>query len=95
MEILHIEDLGVTESVVTNAVVLVLEYIPGVCLAQFSLNNVQFPPVDVLLSKVCDRHDYVIYNGAVDSLRTVLFNEHFIKPWSDEYMLVKLLTRSF
>ena len=54
-----------------------------------------YSPVDVLLSNVCDRHDYVIDNGVVDSLRTVLFNENFIKPWSDEYMLVKLLTRSF
>ena len=54
-----------------------------------------YSPVDVLLSNVCDRHDSVIDNGAVDSLRTVLFNENFIKPWSDEYMLVKLLTRSF
>ena len=54
-----------------------------------------YSPVDVLLSNVCDIHDYVIDNGAVDSLRTVLFNENFIKPWSDEYMLVKLSTRSF
>ena len=54
-----------------------------------------YSPVDVLLSNVCDIHASVIDNGAVDSLRTVLFNENFIKPWSDEYMLVKLLTRSF
>ncbi len=34
-------------------------------------------------------------DGAVDSLRYILFHEHFMKPWSSEYMLVKLLTRSF
>ena len=51
--------------------------------------------VDVVLNDACYRHDSVKYNGAMDSLRTVLFNENFIKTWSDEYMLVKLLTRSF
>ena len=31
-------------------------------------------------------------DGVVDSLRNLLFHEHFIKPWSNEYLLVKLLT---
>ena len=34
-------------------------------------------------------------DGVVDSLRNLLFHEHFIKPWSNEYLLVKLLTKSF
>ena len=36
----------------------------------------------VLFDKVYDRHDIVINDGVVDSLRTytLLFNEYFIKP---------------
>ena len=34
-------------------------------------------------------------SGLVDSIRAMLLTENFIKPWSDEYLLVKLLTRSF
>ena len=34
-------------------------------------------------------------SGLVDSIRVMLLTENFIKPWSDEYLLVKLLTRSF
>ena len=34
-------------------------------------------------------------DGVVDSLRNLLLHEHFIKPWSNEYLLVKLLTKSF
>ena len=34
-------------------------------------------------------------SGLVDSIRAMLFTEHLIKPWSDEYLIVKLLTRSF
>ena len=33
-----------------------------------------YSPVDVLLTNVCDRHDPVIDNGTVDSLRMVLLN---------------------
>ena len=34
-------------------------------------------------------------DGVVDSLRSLLLNDNYIKPWSTEYFLVKLLTRSF
>ena len=36
----------------------------------------------VLFDKVYDRHDIVVNDGVVDSLRTytLLFNEYFIKP---------------
>ena len=34
-------------------------------------------------------------NGVVDSLRAMLLSENYVKPWCCEYMLVKLLTRSF
>jgi len=33
--------------------------------------------------------------GVVDSLRTVILHENFIKPYSDEHVLASLLTRAF
>jgi len=33
--------------------------------------------------------------GVVDSLKVLLMNEHFIKPYSEEHILVSLLTQSF
>ncbi len=32
-------------------------------------------------------------DGVVDSLRAMLYCDNYIKPWSNEYLLVKLLTR--
>ena len=34
-------------------------------------------------------------NGLVDSLKSMLLSENYTKPWSTEYLLVKLLTKSF
>ena len=34
-------------------------------------------------------------DGVVDSLRNLLLHDHSIKPWSNEYLLVKLITKSF
>jgi hypothetical protein len=34
-------------------------------------------------------------NGHVDSIRSLIFHEHFIKPYSEEHSLVYLLTKSF
>ena len=33
--------------------------------------------------------------GIVDSLRTLIMHEHFIKPYSEQHILTSLLTRSF
>ena len=33
--------------------------------------------------------------GVVDSIKELLCNEQFLKPYSNEYILLKLLTRSF
>ena len=48
-----------------------------------------------LLSDKCSSHKYLPADGLVDSLRAMLLSDNYIKPWSNEYMLVKLLTRSF
>jgi len=34
-------------------------------------------------------------DGLVDSLRSLLRHEHFLKPYSDEHTLIRLLTRAF
>ena len=34
-------------------------------------------------------------DGVVDSLRSLLMHENYVKPWSNEYILVKFLTKSF
>ena len=48
-----------------------------------------------LLSDKCSNHKYLPADGLVDSLRAMLLSDNYIKPWSNEYILVKLLTRSF
>jgi len=35
-----------------------------------------------------------IADGLVNSLGFMLNNDNYIKPWSNEYLLVKLLTKS-
>ena len=36
-----------------------------------------------------------IDNGIVDSIKTLIRHEHFIKPYSEEHILTRLLTRAF
>ena len=33
-------------------------------------------------------------DSLIDSIRVMLYNDNYIKPWSNEYLLVKLLTTS-
>ena len=51
------------------------------------------------LQTVFNRPSKVPYNqtetGLVDSLKYLVMHENFIKPYSDEYILTKLLTKSF
>ena len=58
--------------------------------------NYGFAPLDIIarqdkFRKSSQRED----NGIVHSLRHLIFNDNYIKPWSDEYFLTKLLTRAF
>ena len=34
-------------------------------------------------------------DGLADTLNNLLLHDNYIKPWSQEYSMVKLLTRSF
>ena len=55
-----------------------------------------FSPVKCLFTKPSYVTSNTVQpNGLVDSLKTLLFNDNYIKPWSSEYNLVKLLTKSF
>ena len=36
-----------------------------------------------------------VSNGHIDTIRALIYNENFIKPYSDEHFLVHLLTKSF
>ena len=53
-------------------------------------------PTDLLFNNIktikrnCSQSD-----GFVDSLGSLLMHENYVKPWSNEYILVKLLTKSF
>ena len=49
-----------------------------------------FTKCDYKLYRVSDGAD-----GVVDSLRSLLRHEHFLKPYSDEHTLIRLLTRAF
>ena len=52
-------------------------------------------PSSIMVSKPKSSHDRSDSDGVVDSLRNLLLNENYIKPWCSEYLMVKLLTRSF
>ena len=52
-------------------------------------------PSSIMVSKPKSSHDRNDSDGVVDSLRNLLLNENYIKPWCSEYLMVKLLTRSF
>ena len=67
--------------------------VPGSTIAR--LVSLGFSPVNVIFNTINSQHDSCINDGIVDSLRNMIFSEHFIKPWCHEYILVKLLTKAF
>ncbi len=68
--------------------------VPGTCVARLITSGIS---PSSLLSTFSSHTSQTpcTADGLVDSLRTMLYSEHFIKPWSNEYLIVKLLTRSF
>ena len=59
------------------------------------LVNLGVSPSSLVLSYSKSSSQYICDNGLVDSLRVILFDGNYVKPWSNEYLLVKLLTKSF
>jgi len=58
-------------------------------LCQFNIS-----PVKAAFSKIVSDIHYT-ENGIIDSLRYLLFQDNFIKPWASEHVIVDLLTRAF
>ncbi len=52
-------------------------------------------PTSLLLSSHKKSSHEKTSNGLIDSLSAMLYNDNYVKPWSNEYLLVKLLTKSF
>ena len=52
-------------------------------------------PLHGAINKSSQPRIQVSEDGYVDSLRYLLIHENFVKPWSTEYMLTKLLVKSF
>ena len=53
-------------------------------------------PLELICDKtVSSRANPTSDDGHIDSLRYLVSEENYIKPWSAEYKLVQLLTRSF
>ena len=42
-----------------------------------------------------DKNSIIHEDGLADTLHNILLHDNYVKPWSDEYSMVKLLTRSF
>ena len=67
--------------------------IPGTLVSRLIANGVS--PTSILCGTGGVRACEPPADGVVDSLSSILFHENYIKPWSNEYLLAKLLTRSF
>ena len=54
-------------------------------------------PLKVLLNQPHEKHvsSDDIENGLVDSLNYLLHHDNYCKPWSDEHLLVRLITSPF
>ncbi len=52
-------------------------------------------PSSLLNAYVKPSRQFETANGIVDSLITLLYEDNYLKPWSNEYLLVKLVTKSF
>ena len=51
-------------------------------------------PINLVINPPVNINNVPYLDGHVDSLRVLLYHEHFIKPYSDEHLLVHLLTTS-
>ena len=68
--------------------------IPGTLVARIVESG--YSPVNLTFHKPPPPlHDVLEDDGVVDSIRHLIYNENYIKPWCNEHLLVKLLTRAF
>ena len=68
--------------------------VPGTLISRILSFNLS--PVECAFYKLKHfNNTFTDTDGVVDSLKTLLMNENFIKPYSDEHILTVLLTRSF
>lgn len=52
-------------------------------------------PIDLLMNSSHRKNPTSQPSGLVDSIKSLLFHENFLKPYSDEHFYVHLLTKSF
>ena len=54
-------------------------------------------PVTIILDNnfINKRDTFKKADGIVDSLKYLLYSENYVKPWSDEFILTRLLTKAF
>ena len=67
--------------------------VPGSTVSR--IGNLGLSPVNVIFNKVTQIHDNCYNDGIVDSLRSMIFSENFIKPWCNEHILVQIANESF
>ena len=80
---IHFINLFITESLI----------LPGTLIAR--IVNMGISPTSLLQCNNKRSSQTKVTDGLVDSLSAILYNDNYIEPWSTEYLLVKLLTRSF
>ena len=80
---IHFINLFITESLI----------VPGTLIARIVKMGIS--PTSLLQCNNKRSSQTKVNDGLVDSLSAILYNDNYIKPWSTEYLLVKLLTRSF
>ena len=67
--------------------------VPGTMLDR--IVKLGYSPVSTAFNSPLVKHDTCDNDGLVNSLRNMIYSENFIKPWCDEHVFVKLLTKAF
>ena len=71
------------------------ETVPGTLLNKIVNNSLSPLDIGIPLSRSHCGTVKEGSNGIIDSMRQLIMHEHFIKPWSQEHILLKLLTKAF
>ena len=55
-----------------------------------------YSPAECAFAKRCNKYKYKsVKDGVVDSLKTLIYTENFVKSWSSEHILTTLLLKAF